>query len=81
MRTLNMNDNVKVKLTQTGLKELKRQHEELRTKVPSIGEFKAPPVDEEGYSEFQCWVLFSALGNLMVLGGEPPFEIDVLVVK
>jgi hypothetical protein len=70
----NVNHYVRVKLKQKGLDELRRQHEEVRRRAPAIREWKAPKVDEEGYSMFQLWDLMSSLGHLCSLGCEPPFE-------
>lgn len=79
MYKFNMNDEVKVRLTETGIKELKRQHDELQATVPVIGDFKEPSKDEKGYSTYQAWVLFSSLGHLMTMGGDLPFQTDILI--
>jgi hypothetical protein len=79
MRKFNMNDKVKVKLTPRGIAEMKRLHDELRKIAPSVGEFKEPVKDKEGYSTHQAWCLFSDLGHLMVMGFELPFETDILI--
>jgi len=79
MLKFNMNDKVKVRLTPLGIAEMKRQWDELKQIAPSIGEFKEPVKDEQGYSTHQAWVLFSDLGHLMGNGFELPFETDILI--
>jgi hypothetical protein len=76
--SINANEKVKVKLTAIGLRELERQHEELRTTVSSAGPWKPPVVDKEGYSEFQLWVLMSQLGHLCHNGLDQPFETELV---
>lgn len=53
----NINEQVKVKLTQYGLDILKQQHDALRDMFPSIDEYTPPYVDENGWSSFQLWSL------------------------
>lgn len=49
----NINNYIYVKLTDIGLSELKKQHDELSESFPGLGEFEAPKVDEDGWSKFQ----------------------------
>ena len=79
MQKLNLNSTVKVKLTETGLKELESQWESLKSEYPKVGEYKEPTVDENGYCSMQLWSLMSSLGHLCNVGYEPPFELDMLV--
>jgi hypothetical protein len=78
MKKFNINQYVRVKLTDAGIEELKRQHEELRELVPSIGEFKAKETDEDGMTRFQLWVLMSQLGHMCTQTGPEPFEMDII---
>ena len=74
----NLNDNVKVKLTEKGLNILRVDHDELRTHVPSLREFTPPTVDSEGYSTFQLWDLMERFGNQMYMGNTNyPIEMDI----
>jgi repressor LexA len=75
---ININENVKIKLLERGLKELERQHEELRKLSPSIGPWRPPAVDEDGYSKMQLWNLMQDLGHLCSMGFEPPFETEII---
>ena len=75
--TMNMNDQVKVKLTKAGLDELRKQHEHY---CPKSIPFNAPKVDENGYSQFQLHALMSQLGGLCTIGNSDlPFETDILI--
>lgn len=73
---LNINQIVKVKLTKTGVDELKRQHDELPESLKFEFNLK---VDEDGYSSFQCWQLMSTFGHMMTLGLNLPFETEILL--
>jgi hypothetical protein len=81
MRTVpfNMNWNIRVKLKERGIAELRRLHEELRTFSPSIGEFKEPRVDENGYYRDQAWSIMANLGHLFSMGMDPPFVPGILL--
>ena len=78
-KPFNFNRYVKVKLTETGLKELERQHHELYNSAGKPKEWIPPPTDKDGYSTLQMWVLVGRLGHLMNLGSEPPFEMNALI--
>lgn len=81
MKTLNINSNVRIKLTSFGIKRLKENHEELRKKYPSaIGKFIPPAVDEEGFCEMQLWVVMKKFGDLLYNSCEnPPFELKIQI--
>ena len=74
----NINDYVKVKITETGIDELKKQHEILKA-MGFEGEFKIPEVDENGYVKFQMHRLMHTFGRLTSIGFECPFETTVLI--
>lgn len=80
MTAFNVNYNVKVKLTDVGLHELKKQHIELQKYCPSIGDFNPPTIDENGYSTFQLWCLMRKLGHLCRLGHELPFDTEIILI-
>ena len=77
MIDFNVNQYVYVKLTDTGIEELKRQHEEIKSYAPSLGEFKPPIVDDAGRSKFQLWRLMESLGHLCRIGFDAPFDVDI----
>ena len=73
----NLNHRVRVKLNERGLTELRRQHGVLRHRAPSIGDFKDPKADADGWSTWQLWDLMSTLGALCILGPIPPFDTGI----
>lgn len=83
-KRLNINNAVKVKLTETGHKEMERQHYEL---YESIGreapKFERKNVDSNGYSSFQMHTLMNRFGHMLTLGKHPddlpffPLEIHI----
>lgn len=77
----NVNHYVRVKLTQVGLDELKRQHDELYAKVPSIHAWKPPVTDKDGWSKHQLWSLMQDLGHLCGLGRATPFETTIEIIE
>lgn len=76
----NINYSVLVKLNQRGLDELKRQYDDLRSKVTSLPEWEPPKTDEDGYTKFQLWSLMKELGHLCGLGLEPPFDTKIKII-
>lgn len=76
-----VNEYVKVKLTDVGRKEILRQHDELRAIVKSLAAYSEPIEDEGGYSKWQLWVLMSTFGHMMINGGELPFETEIIIVS
>lgn len=77
----NINDNIKVKLTNAGVEELKRQHDELKLSFPKIGDFNAPKTDKDGYSTWQMHCIMQQLGHMLDIGGNLPFEANIIIVE
>lgn len=77
----NLNSYIAVKLTEAGIKELERQHNELAKAIPSanMGKFVPYNVDDDGYTKFQGWNLMQKFGHMMPLGHPIPFELDVKI--
>lgn len=74
----NINQYVWVKLTKRGLDELEKEHNSYRYAYPkAFDEWKAPEVDNEGYSKFQLWSLISEFGSSMKFGEIAPFCGDI----
>lgn len=76
---LNINDTVKVKLTDAGIAILRKNHDELARSFPKLGDFKLPIVDPDGYSSFQLWGLMETFGPYMHIGFKVPFETEIVV--
>jgi hypothetical protein len=78
---INMNDYVKVKLTELGRQELKKQHDEMNERLISRGGMPYDTFqivrDDEGYTMFQLWKLMSHFGHMMYNGSKMPFEMDI----
>lgn len=78
---INMNEYVKVKLTQHGIDVLSKSWDELLQNFPKAGEFNPPQVDSDGYSRFQLWELFSKFGREISLGRENCFDLEIVFEK
>lgn len=75
----NINDTVKVRLTDKGRDELLAQHEDLQLFVTSIRPYEAPKEDEQGYSTWKFWTLLQMFGDVMC-GGDEYFEPEIILV-
>lgn len=83
-KRFNLNNEVKVKLSEAGHKEMERQHYDLYKRIGrNAPEFKRKSVDSDGYSSFQMHTLMNAFGHMMTLGVRPdemPFNgLDILI--
>lgn len=77
MNKVNLNDTVKVKLTEEGIQVLARQHNELRKKMltkgwKDSGEFVLR-LDTEGYYTTQLWTLINKFAEHINIGANPMF--------
>ncbi len=71
-KKFNINCYVKVRLTDVGINELKRQHAAL-----GFDRKFSIKVDSDGFTRFQMWSLMEELGHLCHLGFSQPFETDI----
>ena len=87
MKEFNINDYVNIKLTEAGIAILKRRHDNILKAyagnpevLKTLGEFKTPEVDENGYTQMQMWEVMQAFGNYMY-NGDPniPFEMNIAI--
>lgn len=83
---LNLNDCVKVKLTEEGLKIYKGKMEamnaSLRKGTENAPQFSTEPsIDENGYSKFPLWELMYIFGEKLYCGCAIPFEENSLCVE
>lgn len=74
----NVNEFVKVKLTEEGKRILKDKHDNLRSKFPTLGEFKLS-LDQDGYYNVQLWCLMQEFRDCIYMGCELPFETDIKI--
>lgn len=80
MKTLNINNYVRIKLTKFGIEKLKKNHEDLRKKFPTVGEFTPPKVDKDGFCEMQLWEVMNIFGEDLFNGSiNLPFETNIQI--
>lgn len=69
-RTLNINDTVKIRLTDRG----REIYQDFRARMRSAAEIRDRPEDSEGWSSWQLWQVMSTFGgDHASLGSLPPF--------
>ena len=80
--TINLNDIVKVKLTNVGKDIYYHQNDELNEVIKRRGgrllENRMPRVDEEGYTSFQLHDLMTLYGPHVAMWKQLPFETNML---
>jgi hypothetical protein len=81
LQNFNINSYVRVRLTDLGRAELRRQHDELNR---HISEFGGKPLGQsftevDGWSKWQLWDLMQRLGPLVLMGYEPPFDTNIVL--
>lgn len=74
----NINDTVRVKITEKGHALLRKDHEEFFAKLASKRPYEPPKEDAEGYSRWQLWSLMQSFGPHISLGFETPFDPAIL---
>jgi len=80
MKSFNINDTVKVKLTEAGRNILRDRHDEAYSSVPQFiekPEYKLPEVDSNGYTKFQLHELMNIFGGSLY-NWALPFETTIL---
>ena len=77
----NVNDKVRVRLTDRGRTIHRNAYESLRRDVPSLSPYRPPTEDQDGWSDWQLWYLMREFGASMFNGCEVPFQttIDIVV--
>lgn len=79
MIKFNINNNVRVRLTDAG-RQYHRENYEVLIKHHGAKwyEYKPPKEDTDGWSTWQLWSLMNQFGAHLSLGAEPPFiEIEI----
>jgi len=85
-KAININDDVWVRLTDSGRAEMERQHVELFAESYTSAGLPLPPMwkpeeDADGWSRWQLHVLMNTFGHLLVNGTAPlPFETTIRVM-
>ncbi len=67
----NLNDYIKVKLTDKGQQFLKDRHDRLYETIAKHKDFVPAVVDADGYSKWQAWHFMSIFGERMHMGMQP----------
>lgn len=75
----NVNEYVKVRLTDYGLSILEQDWNEIRAQAPSLGPWKPPAIDADGYSKHQLWSLMNHFGPHIGMGMKLPFETEIII--
>lgn len=79
MRILNVNEMVKVKLTEKGLDIYWEYNRDMPEQLkPSINELRRR-ADKEGYHSFQIWKLMNIFGASIGISFDLPFETNMLI--
>lgn len=77
-KEFNVNDYVKVKLTEKGKYIYYHQFDDINENIKKIGGILLNPIelkyDDEGYTEFQMWHLMQIFGEHLYNGCKMPFE-------
>jgi hypothetical protein len=76
---VNVNDYVKVKLTEKGHEILKSQHDELREYASYLGDYIEPKTDDAGFTKFQLWTLMETFGPYIGMCKSPPFGVIIRI--
>ena len=77
----NINNKVRVKLTQHGKNMLSYDHMKLYADFRVTPDYDPPVEDENGWSEWQMWELMSPFGKYLSNGGDMPFEPTIEIVE
>ena len=73
-RDVNINEHIKVKLTDKGKEIYRNQYYDIDDEhVPTLD------IDEEGYCEFQLWHFMRIFGEYFCTGGGLPCETNVKI--
>ena len=81
---VNLNQNMKVKLSDLGKEIYYHRFDEVNKTIKLHGgkpiEPKMPKVDAEGYTRFQMWQFMNLYGEYMTMSGERVLEtLDVII--
>lgn len=79
--TFNINDNVKVRLTEHGHEILRKQYDEAVKRCPALKSmlFERYKADAEGWSEFALWDLMARFGGHTFNGCTLPFDLIIRI--
>lgn len=79
---LNLNEQVKVKLTDLGLKILEDDYNRLKMSIPHLEDYMPLKIDAQGYSKMQLHELMSKFGKYMCMDiSDLPIEMNIFTLK
>jgi hypothetical protein len=71
-RKFNINENVKIKLTDSGIKMYKEYYKGIKN--------TAPRLDKDGYYRDQLWHIIKMFGSNIGMCCELPFETEIIIL-
>ena len=76
MKSVSLNDNIKVRLTPLGATIFYHQYDDLIKANPQITFIKPsmPHIDKDGYTSFQLWCFIELYGDYIGMGKEQVIE-------
>ena len=78
----NVNDPVRIKLTERGRLFLREQHAAWCAEHPTVSlKYTPRSEDRDGWSEWQMWVLMETFGPAVHNGFDLLFETDILILQ
>lgn len=79
---VNLNDSCEVILNQRGADRLNKESIDFKRRFPNVESFQNPRLYHEG-DVYRCQMhtLFSVFGDMIHLGGLPPFSTDIEVKR
>lgn len=83
----NLNQYVKIKLTDYGRHVMKVEHDAIRVYFPKseqwerVGHFIYPEEDSEGWSKWQLHCVFETFGKYVGMGKQVPFETTIIILE
>ncbi len=79
---MNLNDTVRVRLTYEGRRVHRQRHDDFWAAIAksAMPQPYVPPVEKDGWSEWQLWVLMEQFGPYTWIGAKPLFEGNEIVL-
>jgi hypothetical protein len=77
----NINNDVKVKLTDFGRKTHRANHDMAFMGWQRPPKYVPPTEDADGWSRWQMWNLMNEFGRVMVNGFKVPFETEIDIIE
>lgn len=74
---ININDTVKVRLTDLGRQRVQEMDAKLKRLCPTMAGMRVIKEDAGGWSEWQLWELMSEFGIFLMNGGPLYFETEI----